>query len=224
MTRPARGLFRAIATFARFVTPSAHSSTSANPNSADRMKRNSLAVLASGLLSSTGASPRASMPTSPLLSRRNSLYASPNPSPMASPLELDDAHDRLASHAWQHSKPSRSESGGSGDQDVVSSPVAMTPIQSVPPSAAQSGHRVAFRSEPLREGSGPSCGPSQDTSLPGGQMSGDDAGPRFGFDAAEIDSKAKPGEAGHASIYQGSNVSLLNAPADFCCPDVGSHS
>ncbi len=39
--------------------------------------------------------------------------------------------------------------------------------------------------------------------------SGDDAGPRFGEDTGEKDSRALPGTAGHPGVYRGPNVSIL---------------
>jgi hypothetical protein len=44
--------------------------------------------------------------------------------------------------------------------------------------------------------------------LGGSKMpTGDDAGPRFGNDPADMDSRAAPGTAGYSGIYRGRNVS-----------------
>ena len=43
---------------------------------------------------------------------------------------------------------------------------------------------------------------------------GDDAGPRFGEEDASLDSRAKPGEAGHSGIYNGENASRLSAHSE----------
>lgn len=181
MTTPARGLFRAIASFARFCTPDApgslHINTPANSRLIPRAPGTSTPAYSAEPLSMTMTSmsmtdtPRA---LSPVSGRNETLRGD---TLLIPPAELSSLHGEQSRRSSRHSVM--------GD---VSGPPSDTDGED------ESGSRPL---PPTKPASGPP---------------GDDAGPRFGEEDASLDSRAKPGEAGHSGIYNGENVSRLFSP------------
>ena len=184
MTKPARGVFRAISSFARYVTPSAPGSlsisTSQHPSS----------------LVSNQATPDSSSPISEPLAMQDSPVTSSPPQFLTpagsttdlrhtarateSPPALPYVDFNLASSARPHSRRPRFDI--LSRQNSASSPKRHS---------TSDGFETVLPSH-LR----------QSTIAP----SGDDAGPRFWEDANEADNRALPGFAGHPDVYRGFNV------------------
>jgi hypothetical protein len=179
MTTPARGLFRAIASFARFCTPAApgslHINTPANSRLAtSRMSGTSTPILSVEPLSMLER-PVTDTPQAlrPVKGRNDTLRGDTLViPPVASSSKLSSGTGTGRSRQstrFDDSAPGSDVEGvdGEGDKEARALPKER-----------------------------PTNGPP-----------GDEAGPRFGAEDASQDSRAKPGEAGHSGIYNGEMVS-----------------
>ena len=198
MTKPARGVFRAISSFARFVTPSAPGSLSINK---------------SGRTSPTRSGEVTPDPTSrageqnPIL--REPLVETPFYTPIGSATDLGEPV--LGEPVL--GEPVLGEPASVGKEVPKDTQAISTPP--LPRSSTTQGLRAQFdfsrqnsasssRRPSISSGSGgvtPLQARSSTTAL-----AGDDAGPRFGGDHAEQDNRALPGTAGHSGIYRGPDV------------------
>ena len=189
MTKAARGLFRAVASFARYVTPSAPGSLS----------------ISKSRTPSQAGSRASSIPNSPL-SRpvetdqpvlETSLASSPRSS-------LGDIHTVSIGNGLARLNMSSLET----ENTPVDSPRSLTPRSTKASKTARFSlmEPIAGKRHALTEdepGSERPRGPPREG------PEGDDAGPRFGEDMADKDSRALPGTAGHSGIYRGENVSFF---------------
>jgi hypothetical protein len=177
MTTPARGLFRAIASFARFCTPDApgslHINTPANSRLIPRTSGTSTPVYHTEPLSITSMTdtPQA---LSPVGGRNETLKG-----------------DTLL-------MPPAEMSSGSHDSDRSGASSQHSTVADVSGPPSEAGNEVVADTDGSR--------PLPPTKPASGPI-GDDAGPRFGEEDASLDSRAKPGEAGHSGIYNGESVS-----------------
>lgn len=201
MCKSARGVFRAISTFARQVTPTAGIMPTSSTSS-----------------SSTPGQPFPGFSMTPLggLSRRNSTKrwslsgpagGSGSSSPKPNSVKTMPIQDlRITTEPETTTKSASTSSSVSngktrlGELGRVESPLPMSPAPISPtsrPVLDDSLHPVpgvSFDKDPIRED---------------GTGLGDDAGPRWGgFE--DDNNSAKPGEAGHPSIYRGPDVSLYS--------------
>lgn len=183
MTTPARGLFRAIASFARFCTPSAPGSLHINTPANSRLATSRLSV--SGAGTGNGA-------TTPVLSVEpmSMLDKSVTDTPQA--LSPTSGRNESLRGDTLVIPPAASSSRLSHDSERPRQSTRFD--DSTPGSDEELIEEGEKQTHPLpRER--PSKGPA-----------GDDAGPRFGDEDASKDSRAKPGEAGHSGIYNGEMV------------------
>lgn len=187
MTSPARGIFRSIASFARFCTPSApgslHINTPANSKLVD-------SVHTKDSTSSTRNSVQLERPISE------------TPRAM-SPVKVRNDHLRT-------------------DSLNIPRTTSPAPHSEGEPSRASSRQstRVGESAGDVSELEGGESSRSLPHTRPSRGPGGDDAGPRFGAEDASKDSRAKPGEAGHPSIYSGEDVSPGIHPIQSRSPDV----
>jgi hypothetical protein len=223
MTRPARGVFRAIASFARYCTPNAPGSLNISRLQLDDSAfaqlgsaRSSPWISRRGSPASSGANtPRIpGTPVEPQSHRpllAEGLTATPHGSvfvhsPKGSESSSDPAHAARLADSQQDST----------EAQTGRLPPLLVEAKSTTSSVKRSGEssslsRVTFSAEsPVElkptdtEGSG-----DGENGLGGSKMpTGDDAGPRFGNDPADLDSRAAPGTAGYSGIYRGRNVSV----------------
>lgn len=192
MTKVSRGLFRAIASFARYVTPLAPGSLSISKSQINTPSGSgSRTPVTTQLTPSDGVSHVVEAPdseTPPFVTPTSSLS-----DPTAAPT-LDMS--KLSMHSFTD-ETSR----------MVASPSQMSSSSSkknkLPCKIAR------FASSSAKDDNG-ADGSRLPRSVPQGpEPSGDDAGPRFSDEPADTDSRARPGEAGYTGIYRGDNVSQL---------------
>lgn len=192
MTKVSRGLFRAIASFARYVTPSAPGSLS-------------ISKPQFGTPSGSGSrTPSRSRPVSMVGDNDRTVLSDPITSEPPAMTPHDSLGD-LRPPALDMTNLTVSEPEDL--HHVVDSPRAMS--QPVPPETPKSQSSKTARFESETTASTPETPSRPSIELRPAEPSGDDAGPRFGEDPADQDSKALPGTAGHTGIYRGQNVSLL---------------
>jgi hypothetical protein len=196
MTRPARGVFRAIATFARYVTPSAPKSLSISTRNAQSL------------------SPASEHPSS------MSGTAIPIPDGLITPSLTFSPTQSVESLPLWRPTFSRPNSTNDADSQSMHDRLATTPTEyaSSTLSSDKSEKKAWFKLPRRSKTSETSSQKSKPMSVPPQHsfaVSGDDSGPRFRQSSIDADNKAKPGEAGHTSIYRGPNVS--------CCDDVLGH-
>ena len=186
MTKVARGVFRAIASFARYVTPSAPGSLAISRSQYNSPGGSGASTPAYPMSSPASedvpvlAEPVSSTP--PFMTPRSSVTELPDPK-----LDMSRLTVSSTSNGAAYVDSPRSMSSTSLRKKRSASKFGLSTM-SVTWGEGDEGEAVA----PERQGTGPS---------------GDDAGPRFGEDPADQDSRAKPGSAGHTGIYRGDNVS-----------------
>lgn len=183
MTKPARGIFRAISSFARYVTPAAPGffplKTAQSPSMRESTQVSSQPPDSLGDQKPVYDEMVTSTPPllTPAASMENLTYA------------IGIGQESLTSHDLPRS-PMHSEIR-------LGRPVCNASSQQ---SSATSSKKAC---------SGELSGTSPSLPLPAMSLgrSGDDAGPRFGDDSVG-DTRALPGTAGHSGVYAGANVSI----------------
>lgn len=220
MTKPARGCYRAIASFARYVTAAAPASRQpSQPNSNRQSSKASSTPNIFGLSITSPPSTYGSqsstaeirtIPPSPILAEpllpvsppplspaesaasSRTMFFTPMATPSASPLERQ-VHRRqstLASLATPLSSPAMSRT--SSTASVMSSASDDQP-------GSDLGASLGDVSSPVE---------GKSRTPPEREITGDDAGPRFGGDEDQ-EKRAAPGTAGHPGIYRNTNVCEL---------------
>ena len=183
MTKPARGVFRAIASFARYVTPSAPGSLSTSK---------------SGPVSTPASEDVAEIPIHPTenehtLVRKLSTSTPPQSTPAVSSAEIKIARELTTTSRRQSEdsslKAMEMEDPSRGSQTDLScrKPVSSAEHQ---PVAGSSRTQDSVRLPPSRNAT-----------------IGDDAGPRFSDGVTDKDSRIGSGMAGYSGVYHGVNVS-----------------
>ena len=188
MTKPARGLFRAIASFARQVTASAPGSLSISRSQQPSPSRSGVNTPEYIGDSQVKNAPTLDLPPA-VITTPTTL--SPNPSSA----DLTRSGNELSKRT---------------DNDVLESPLSMNPggsrKSSGPSLSTIKMTRFETSSSSKPDGTD---SPSPYAARSHSMSSGDDAGPRFrAEDLADRDSRAAPGTAGHSGIYRGANVSV----------------
>ncbi|ORX35612.1 hypothetical protein BD324DRAFT_652162 [Kockovaella imperatae] len=185
MTKPARGLFRAIASFARYVTPQA-------PGSLAISRTSDIPVAESRRASSSDYSTKAA--ECDLRTQSKFIEETSNQGPET---------DRILTEALTE-KPDSGLSSPIHSSAKSLARLPMTEVQSTQSSQA-SGYETPFNTS-----SRPYTVPLPRTApAPDRGVSGDDAGPRFGDeedDLANRDSRAAPGTAGYSGVYRGQDA------------------
>jgi len=192
MTKVSRGLFRAIASFARYVTPTApgslsiHKSRTTTPSGSGSRTplKSEIPVLSQTDETAVVTEEPASLETPPFVTPMSSL------TDLTSPPPLDMSHLSVTSSNEDRTR-------------IVDSPAPMSSSSS----KKEKGSLKFARFTSMHASTEGDAGRLPDKATLGPELSGDDAGPRFGEDPADADSRAKPGEAGHTAIYKGDNVS-----------------
>jgi hypothetical protein len=222
MTKPARGCYRAIASFARYVTAAAPASRQpSNPTSDQGSKpsRTRSAPTFFGLPHTSQPStyhappslteivttppsptlgeplaPETPTPLSPAESptKNRTPFFTPTSTPSASPLERQVHHRGSTGDALITAQSSPAISRRSSFVSVVSSEFEDRPSDEDKPGEDDDVSKP--HAQPARE------------------VTGDDAGPRFGGDE-EQERRAAPGTAGHPGVYRPSNVSSVSVSA-----------
>lgn len=189
MTKVARGAFRAIASFARYVTPSAPGSLSISRSQFDTPS------------GSGSRTPAHSRPVSMAADADQHVLSEDTTTTPPTMTPRSSGANAMSLNLDM----SRLTVGTSGAAlDLVDSPRTMLTATSSDATKSHSNKAARFDNDsPDAESDTPER-PGRSASQ--AEASGDDAGPRFGEDPADKDSKAPPGSAGHTGIYRGENV------------------
>ncbi|KAL1411376.1 hypothetical protein Q8F55_002332 [Vanrija albida] len=205
MTKPARGTYRAIATFIRRVTPRNRASSPSSP------------VTSSGDVTPEGERRffNGSAEADP------SQVATDNSTPADAPLSADPSAgqqeavpgDELARQleelSTQDKTTARTDRKKSNRVSVMMPPLgpsdttSVSPISPSPVSASSDKRRSMWRHSAFFSGSA-SMTPAEKTAPVKEDHAGDVAGPRFELQKGKRE-KAKPGEAGYSGVYAGAN-------------------
>lgn len=201
MTRQARGVFRAIASFVRYVTPSAPGSLSISKIQGSQP---------SGQASTGGGNtPELASPiseTPPFVTPETSLENLPTSSHIGSRAD----EDRTALNPTSVFDSPRTMSTSSA---VGSSPQNGHPVPAVKSTRFNEALETLRKNQNNELNDSTAAGsaaasPSRPVVTESSfDTKGDDAGPRFTEDPADQDSRALPGSAGHTGVYRKANVS-----------------
>ncbi|RXK39917.1 hypothetical protein M231_02851 [Tremella mesenterica] len=215
MTKSARGVFRAIASFCRFCTPSAPGSLNVTKIEPSQHQSGQTTPIASEM----------SRPSSRNHTRPSSHHSSSSSLHEDSRINSSPIHINTEPSTEDSRLPSALPSSIM-TPTIVSTPTTFSPIDSTDFPARSTPHNSdspfkhnnifrnlthrtrPFMSQPNSKEpyfGGQNNDPMQlPTKQPPKVVSGDDAGPRFDHDRSyQSDSKALPGTAGHPSIYSG---------------------
>lgn len=187
MAKISRGLFRAIASFARYVTPSAPRSLAISRSQVTTPGGSGASTPVYSRSSPSGGDvPVLAVPVS---------GTPPFMTPQSSVIDLTEPKLDMSRLAV---------SSSTDDAAYVDSPLSMSSTSLRKKRSASMFRHFSTMSVTV---SGSDDGEKPRPDPQGTEPSGDDAGPRFGDDAVDQDSRAKPGTAGHTGIYRGENVS-----------------
>ena len=187
MTKPARGVFRAIASFARYVTPRAPGSLSISRITTGSSDPSSKLSRPSSVAEENGGNPKRLIHGDQSADKISMTPVSMTP--------------KVSAHSSSEAPPTDMP-----DLSLVSSP------EPAKDSNMEARPDQSMASPASTEAVGPYSVPLPPTApQPGSGPSGDDAGPRFADNEKESiqkDSRAAPGTAGYSGIYRGTDVSL----------------